>query len=111
MRYIASIGEGTSCDRERGRGEAQSLEVRHIGKSGKTIWCNLTMAAVRDPSGGLRYFIAVSGSTNKAITGSLNLSIRTVETHRANLMRKLGVHSTADLVRLTLACRLARRVS
>ncbi|UHD17062.1 response regulator transcription factor [Thiocapsa bogorovii] len=48
----------------------------------------------------------VNGSTNKAIAGALNLSVRTVETHRANLMRKLGVHSTADLVRLTLACRL-----
>ncbi|CRI63484.1 Transcriptional regulatory protein fixJ [Thiocapsa sp. KS1] len=48
----------------------------------------------------------VNGSTNKAIAGSLDVSVRTVETHRANLMRKLKVHSTADLVRLTLACRL-----
>ena len=48
----------------------------------------------------------VAGNTNKAIAGSLNVSIRTVETHRANLMRKLGVKSTAGLVRLTLACRL-----
>jgi FixJ family two-component response regulator len=48
----------------------------------------------------------VRGGTNKAIAGDLGLSVRTVETHRANLMRKLGVHSTADLVRLTLACRL-----
>jgi two-component system, LuxR family, response regulator FixJ len=48
----------------------------------------------------------VQGGSNKAIAGDLGLSVRTVETHRANLMRKLGVHSTADLVRLTLACRL-----
>ncbi|EGV20362.1 response regulator transcription factor [Thiocapsa marina] len=48
----------------------------------------------------------VNGSTNKAIAGALKLSVRTVETHRANLMRKLGVHSTAGLVRVTLACRL-----
>ncbi|MFB1498130.1 MULTISPECIES: response regulator transcription factor [unclassified Thiocapsa] len=48
----------------------------------------------------------VSGNTNKAIAGTLELNVRTVETHRANLMHKLGVHSTADLVRLALACRL-----
>ncbi|CRI63483.1 putative Histidine kinase [Thiocapsa sp. KS1] len=59
MQYIARIGEDMSYARDRDRGEAQSLEMRHIGKSGQTIWCNLTMAAVRDSSGGLRYFIAV----------------------------------------------------
>jgi two-component system response regulator FixJ len=48
----------------------------------------------------------VQGRSNKSIAGELGLSVRTVETHRANLMRKLGVHSTADLVRLTLACRM-----
>jgi PAS domain S-box-containing protein len=59
MRYMARIGEGTSSDRDRDQDEAQSLELRHIGKSGQTIWCNLTMAAVRDSIGGLRYFIGV----------------------------------------------------
>lgn len=50
IRYIARIVAGTSYDRDRDRGEAQSLELRHIGKSGQTIWCNLTMAPVRDSS-------------------------------------------------------------
>lgn len=59
MQYIARIGEGTSYARDTNRGRAHSLEVRHIGTSGRTIWCNLTLAAVRDSSGGLRYFIAV----------------------------------------------------
>jgi len=30
---------------------------------------------------------------------ALNLSVRTAETHRTNLMRKLGLHSVADLTR------------
>lgn len=63
MRFIARIGEGTSCDPSSepssDRGETQSLELRHIGKSGQTIWCNLTMAAVRNSSGALHYFIGV----------------------------------------------------
>ena len=59
MQYIARIVEGTSYDRDRDRGETQSLELRHIGKSGQTIWCNLTMAPVRDSSGCLSYSIGV----------------------------------------------------
>ena len=30
---------------------------------------------------------------------ALNLSVKTAETHRTNLMRKLGLHSVADLTR------------
>ncbi|UHD17061.1 PAS domain S-box protein [Thiocapsa bogorovii] len=59
MRYIARIGEVTPYDRDKDRSGAQSLELRHIGKSGQAIWCNLTMASVRDSSGDLRYFIGV----------------------------------------------------
>lgn len=39
------------------------------------------------------------GHTNRQIADALNLSVRTVEYHRANLMSKLGLNSRADLVR------------
>ncbi len=39
------------------------------------------------------------GHTNVEIAGLLVLSVRTVENHRASLMRKLGVKTRADLVR------------
>ncbi len=45
----------------------------------------------------------VDGLSNKQIARVLNLSPRTVETHRANLFEKLGVDSLAQLVRLYLA--------
>ena len=35
------------------------------------------------------------GQTNKAIAKALHLSVKTVEKHRSNLMRKLGLHNTA----------------
>jgi DNA-binding NarL/FixJ family response regulator len=44
----------------------------------------------------------VCGDTNGAMARTLNLSIKTVEWHRSNLMTKLGVHSTADLVRFAM---------
>jgi FixJ family two-component response regulator len=40
------------------------------------------------------------GNTNKVIAANLGISVRTVELHRARGMRKLGVRSVAELVRL-----------
>jgi FixJ family two-component response regulator len=43
----------------------------------------------------------VQGKTNKQIAGELQISPRTVEIHRANLMEKLGATSVSDLIRLS----------
>jgi two-component system response regulator NreC len=43
--------------------------------------------------------LLVKGYTNRQIADELLLSIRTVETHRANLMNKLDLHSRVELVR------------
>jgi two-component system response regulator NreC len=42
------------------------------------------------------------GNTNAQIAADLFLSVRTVETHRANLQSKLGVSGRAELVRCAL---------
>ncbi|MFX8965080.1 LuxR C-terminal-related transcriptional regulator, partial [Acinetobacter baumannii] len=39
----------------------------------------------------------LAGSTNKLIARKLNVSPRTIEDHRANIMRKAGVRTTAQL--------------
>ena len=44
----------------------------------------------------------VLGRMNKQIAAELGTGERTVKAHRASVMRKLGVHSTADLVRMDL---------
>jgi DNA-binding NarL/FixJ family response regulator len=41
--------------------------------------------------------LILAGRTNRQIAGLLNISIRTVENHRASIMRKVGVHSPVDL--------------
>lgn len=42
--------------------------------------------------------LLAEGKSNKYISDLLSLSIKTVETHRANIMRKLGFKSITDLV-------------
>jgi DNA-binding NarL/FixJ family response regulator len=43
------------------------------------------------------------GYTNHEIAKMLFISVRTVDTHRAHIMRKLGLHSRAELVMFALA--------
>ena len=50
--------------------------------------------------------LIAEGHTNKAIGSMLKLSVKTVETHRAAAMRKLGMSSTAELVRYAIRKRL-----
>jgi len=42
--------------------------------------------------------LLAEGKSNKEVAALLNLSVYTVETHRANLMQRLNLHSTAEIV-------------
>jgi DNA-binding CsgD family transcriptional regulator len=44
--------------------------------------------------------LVLRGLSNQAIAGALCISVKTVETHRARINQKLGVHSTGQLIRL-----------
>jgi DNA-binding NarL/FixJ family response regulator len=42
--------------------------------------------------------LLAEGKSNKEIAALLGIAVRTVETHRSNIMRKLGLHSLANLI-------------
>src|SRR5437899_432849 len=42
--------------------------------------------------------LLAEGKNNKGVATALALSVRTVETHRANIMRKLEINSIVELV-------------
>jgi DNA-binding NarL/FixJ family response regulator len=42
--------------------------------------------------------LLAEGKTNKDVAAALGIGLKTVETHRMNLMAKLGLHSVVDLV-------------
>ena len=46
--------------------------------------------------------LIAEGNTNKQIAGLLSISVATVQTHRLHLMRKLGAHDCAQLVRYAI---------
>jgi FixJ family two-component response regulator len=49
--------------------------------------------------------LVVEGSSNKVIGRALGISYKTVEAHRARLMRKMGVSSFAELMQTVLSFR------
>lgn len=49
--------------------------------------------------------LVVAGKLNKLIADQLNISIKTVEAHRAKVMEKAGVNSLAELVQLVMSSR------
>ena len=73
---------------------------------------NDVVAIVANPSGGPDHALTLrqrevlrliaQGKRMKEIAAELNLSVRTVEDHKAQLLRALGLESTADLVKFAV---------
>jgi DNA-binding NarL/FixJ family response regulator len=50
--------------------------------------------------------LLAEGRSNKEVAGVLDIGLSTIETHRANLMQKLNLHSTAEIVLYAVRKRL-----
>lgn len=46
--------------------------------------------------------LLAEGQSSKEVAVTLNMSVKTAETHRANIMRRLDCHSVSDLVRYAI---------
>jgi DNA-binding NarL/FixJ family response regulator len=46
--------------------------------------------------------LIAEGQSTKRIAGTLGVSVKTVETHRSQLMEKLDIHDVAGLVRYAI---------
>ncbi len=71
------------------------VTARLLGRSDKA---NKPAAALSERESDVLRLIA-SGYSNKEIAGRLNLSVKTVEAHKANAMRKLGLTGRIDIVK------------
>lgn len=80
--------------------------------AGKTYYCKGVQRALeptkdqgREPLTSREQSILLqlaSGKSNKEVASELEISVRTVETHRSNIKRKLGISSTAGLTRYAM---------
>ena len=52
--------------------------------------------------------LLAEGRSNKEAASHLSLSVKTIEAHRANIMRKLRLHSVTDLVRYAIRNKLVQ---
>ncbi len=101
-------------------GAADVLQAVHQAAAGRRFlsaplsesiieaYAQRVQAASSDPSDTLTarerevLHLAAQGHTNQEIATRLTISRRTAETHRANLMRKLGLKGQKDLIRYAL---------
>jgi DNA-binding NarL/FixJ family response regulator len=50
--------------------------------------------------------LVARGQSTKQIADALDLSVRTVETHRINMLKKVGVSNTAELIRRAMELKM-----
>jgi len=71
------------------------MTARFLGRSDKAT---KPAGELSEREAGVLRLIA-SGYSNKEIAGQLSLSVKTVEAHKANAMRKLGLRGRIDIVK------------
>ncbi|MFY0627317.1 MAG: response regulator transcription factor [Reichenbachiella sp.] len=73
------------------------ISKRSPGKSSKALLTSREKEILKE---------LVDGSTNKEIANKLFISVRTVDAHRRNIMKKLNVNNSAQLVKAAFEKRL-----
>jgi len=82
-----------------GRVSKEMVETYLLAQKGR-------LGAVLSPRERIVVQLIAEGHTNKEISAILNLSIKTIESHRAAAMRKLNITSTAGIVRYAIRNKL-----
>jgi RNA polymerase sigma factor (sigma-70 family) len=78
---------------------ARDLEQRHQAERQRLVADRLPLLSPREKQ---VMDLVVAGLANKQIARELDLSEKTVEVHRGNVMRKMQAQSVAELVRMAL---------
>ncbi len=114
----AMLGLGVLCRRLRAYGQARAMldqALSVFSGIGSPPWIERTRTELRripgrrtsdgivltDAEARIAELVA-AGRSNKDVAAELFLSVKTIEWHRTNLMKKLDVHNVADLVRYAL---------
>jgi DNA-binding NarL/FixJ family response regulator len=93
---LRSVADGGSYLSPAVSGHVLAAYVRRVGEDGVPAEPALT------PRQREVLQLIAEGHATKEIASRLNLSAKTVETHRAQLMERLGIHDVAGLVRYAI---------
>ena len=103
---FAELVEGLQAVLKGQRFMSRKLDHRRINRVIDKLGTEGTSAERLTPREHEVLQMAAEGLTSSHIGNVLSISPRTVEMHRANLMRKLGLRSQADLVRFAVRNRI-----
>ena len=78
---------------------AADRDLQRVAASRETIEARLATLTQRERE---VMDLVVAGKLNKQIADDLNISMKTVEAHRARVMEKMGVRTLAELVKVVL---------
>ena len=93
IRAVAAVGQGKSFFSPAVAKVMLDDYVRHLAERGITDRYHSLSEREREI-----FQLIAEGHSNKEMADLLSLSVSTVETHRAHIMGKLDVHSTAEIV-------------
>jgi two-component system response regulator FixJ len=79
--------------------EAREVEAQRLRRLEECDRCRLMLGALTGRQSEVLAGV-LAGKSNKHMARELNVSVRTVEAHRADLMRRTGAHSIGELVRM-----------
>lgn len=84
--------------------------VRELPRRGRTDWSDVAPPPPRALTVREREVLKLlaEGRTVRSAASELGLSMKTVDAHKFNLMRKLGIHNKAELVMWAIRKRLVR---
>jgi FixJ family two-component response regulator len=77
--------------------DALAASAAALAKRGRQVSLDRKLGALTEREREVLAFV-IAGKTSKAIAADLNISAKTVENHRHNLMAKAGVSSVAQLI-------------
>jgi two-component system response regulator NreC len=93
IRAVEAVGAGKSFFSPAAARVMLDDYVRHLAAKGVVDRFDALSEREREV-----FQLVAEGHTNKAVADILCISPTTVETHRAHILEKLGVHNTAELV-------------
>lgn len=93
LRAVTAVSEGKSFFSPSVAKMMLDDYIRHLEQQGVTDRFELLSEREREV-----FQLIAEGNSNKEIANLLSLSISTVETHRARIMEKLDLHSTAEII-------------